>query len=239
MVSKNFVSAMGRLESASPGDLHGPFLSVFPVTGVAVSTLGDFLGSETVSASDGQAARLDELQFDLGEGPCWDAMKGGGAILEPDIKRHPRRMWPAFSEAIANDQVSALFAFPLAIGPLHIGAVDMYSAVPMELGADQEREAHAMAGLVGRRVLRQALTRIGSETGNEDEVDRGNVFSRRVIHQATGMVLAQLNISAEDAQLVIRGHAFATSRSMMDIARDIVDRRMDFSNDETGIEVSQ
>ena len=52
---------------------------VFPVTGSAVSTVGGFLGSETVAASDEYAARLDELQFDLGEGPCWDAVRSGAA----------------------------------------------------------------------------------------------------------------------------------------------------------------
>ena len=56
-----------------------PFVAFLPVTGAAVSTLGDVLGSETLSASDAHAARLDEVQFDLGEGPCWDALRSAQA----------------------------------------------------------------------------------------------------------------------------------------------------------------
>jgi hypothetical protein len=58
----------------NPTELCWRFLEMFPVSGAAVSTVGDLLGSETISASDALAFRMDELQFDPGEGPCWDAM---------------------------------------------------------------------------------------------------------------------------------------------------------------------
>ena len=60
------------------------------------------LVSETLSASDKQAARLDELQFDLGEGPCWDALRLVEPVLEPDL-RNPVRSWPAFTDAIRDE----------------------------------------------------------------------------------------------------------------------------------------
>ena len=41
-----------------------------------------FLGAETVAASSALAARLDELQLDPGESPCWDAMEQGRPLLE-------------------------------------------------------------------------------------------------------------------------------------------------------------
>ncbi|HYJ51365.1 MAG TPA: ANTAR domain-containing protein [Microbacterium sp.] len=50
------------------------------------------------------------------------------------------------------------------------------------------------------------------------------------MHQATGMVIAQMRIPADDALLVIRAHAFASDRSVAQIASDIVERRMDFSD---------
>ena len=64
----------------------------------------------------------------------------------------------------------------------------------------------------------------------------GNAYSRRVVHQATGMVLAQLDISADDARLVIQGHAYAASRSMMEVAQDIVDGRINFADERDAIE---
>jgi hypothetical protein len=38
---------------------------------------------------------------------------------------------------------------------------------------------------------------------------------------------------------VIQGHAFATSRSMMEVARDIIDGRLNFSRQDDGIEASE
>jgi hypothetical protein len=40
-----------------------------------------------------------------------------------------------------------------------------------------------------------------------------SISSRREIHQATGMVLAQLNIAVDDAALLLRAHAFASGRT--------------------------
>jgi hypothetical protein len=236
-VSGAFQQAIAALERSgqSPARFCNPFLDVFPVTGASVATVGDLLGSETLSASDALAARLDELQFDLGEGPCWDALSAGRPILEPDLKQHARMTWPAFSAAVAHDDISSIFAFPLSVGPLRMGAVDLFSSAPMSLDRTQTRQADAMAGVVSRHVLRRALTAVGHD---EDEAgaDVGNAYSRRLLHQATGMVLAQLGISADDARLVIHGQAFAVSRPVMEVAQDVLDGRLNFSRRDDGIE---
>lgn len=70
--------AAAALRRADVGDdLCAPFLSVLPVAGIAISTVGNPFGSERVCASDAIAARLDEIQIDLGEGPCWEAVRTG------------------------------------------------------------------------------------------------------------------------------------------------------------------
>lgn len=235
-MSSAFAAAMHALEQSAetPAGFCRPFLDVLPVSGASVSTVGDMLGSETVSASDDLAARLDELQFDLGEGPCWDAMTTGRPVLEPDVRGRSRSAWPAFSAAILHDGIRSIFAFPLAVGPLRMGAVDLYSTARVELDRRQTRQADAMAAVVGRHVLRQALNTVGG-----DGDDLGNAYSRRLIHQATGVVLAQLDLSPDDARLVIHGYAFAASRSMKEVAQDILDGRLNFSRDNGGIEASE
>ena len=213
------------VDAATDADLSALFLRLLPVNGSAVSTIGRLLGTETVSATDAQAARLDELQFDLGEGPCWDALRFRRPVLEPDIRGRPGRVWPAFSAAIADQPVGALFAFPMLVGPLEIGAVDMYAREAVLLSGQQTRHAAEVAGLVARRVLRQALSSIAEESGAPTR----SPFSRRAVHQATGMVLAQLGISADDARMVIQAHAFSTDRTMIEVSQEILDGRLDFS----------
>jgi ANTAR domain/GAF domain len=202
-----------------------------------VSTMGDVLGSETVAASDALAARLDELQFDLGEGPCWDAVLTGMPVLQPDVHSPSVHSWPAFSAAIRDDEVASIFAFPLTVGTLRLGAVDLYSAKPSRLDHHEVRRGSEIAEDIARQLLRQSIRDIRKHENNEDEDD--SIFSRRVVHQATGMVLAQLNISADDALMLIRGHAFASGRSVREIAQDVVARRLDFRSMEYPTEESR
>jgi hypothetical protein len=219
-----------RVQPGSVHDVADSFVQLFSVDGVSVSTLGAFLGNETLSSSNELAARIDELQFDLGEGPCWDALTFGRPVLEPDLRAATGRVWPAFSVAV-HDEVGAIFAFPMIVGHLHIGAIDMYTTEPSRLEPGETRAATELAGLVGRNVLRLAL----AEIGDADE-GRARPLARRTIHQATGMVLAQLKVSADDAALVIQGHAFATGRPMMDVADDILLGRLRFTLGPNGIE---
>lgn len=226
-----FAEAVASLSDAydNQTSICAPFLTALPVTGAAISVLDKAFGFETVCATDPVAARLDELQLDLGEGPCWDALSSRQPVLNPDIQGDTRGLWPILAEAIRDDPVRALHAFPLVVGTLNIGAVDLYSPQRGTLTTDQIGDAQTLATLAARQVLRRALA--SRKRGHEDEEEDGRPYSRRVVHQATGMALAQLNVSAADALLIIRGHAYANNRSVLDIARDIVDRQWDFSDE--------
>ena len=80
-----------------------------------------------------------------------------------------------------------------------------------------------------RQVLRRTIADLpahGEEAGGP-----GEGFSRREVHQATGMVLAQLGVTASDALLIINGYAFARGRTVRAVAADIVGRRIDFASE--------
>lgn len=236
-MADDFTAALEALERAShrPERYSEPFLQFLPVSGASVSTLGDVLGSETISATDGRAARLDEVQFDLGEGPCWDAMRSMQPVAEPALRSNGRARWPAFVAAVEDETVNSVFAFPLVVGPLKLGAVDLYSVDQVSLGATDSQRATLLAAIIGRHLLRDALA--AAERGEAIDAIDANPRSRRTIHQATGVVLAQLGMSPEDALLMIQGHAFATNRTMMDVAGDIVEGRLAFRRQGGRIEV--
>ena len=90
-----------------------------------------------------------------------------------------------------------------------------------------QRDAEALASIAARQILRELVMRSGDE---DDDDDPGSEFSRRTIHQATGMVLAQLNVTADDAGLILRAHAYASGRSVRDVADDVLARRLDFAH---------
>jgi hypothetical protein len=202
-----------------------PFLAVLPVTGASVSILRP--GQSTVDSSDATAAWIDELQFDLGEGPCWDAIASRGPVLRPELGTVAEQDWPMFTEALLGSEqgrdVSALYAFPMLLGSMEIGAVDLYSDSSVPLSGPDISHATQLAELAGWQVLRHLLA--------DSELENPTRSSRREVHQATGMVLVQMGVSAREAELLIRAHAFSTGRSVAEVANDIVERRIDFSAD--------
>ena len=79
-----------------------------------------------------------------------------------------------------------------------------------------------LASAVGAALIRDA--------GALDEEEAvGPWGSRARVHQATGMVVAQLHISPDDALALLRAHAFAHDSTLAAIAATVVqERRLDF-----------
>lgn len=198
------------------------------MAGASISILGKPFAMETVCASDKLAARLDELQQDLGEGLCWDAPTTRRPVLNPDLRNTDPVTWPILAEAIRDDKVSAFHAFPLIVGSVGVGAVDLYSSNIGSLTPMQVRNAVTLASIVAHHVLRHVLSTHESETGGGERRDSGH--SCRAVHRATEMVLAQLNVSAADALLIIRGHAYANSMSAREVADLVVERQLDVTS---------
>jgi hypothetical protein len=64
-------------------------------------------------------------------------------------------------------------------------------------------------------------------------VELGDAASHRAeVHQASGMVAVQLGLAVADAEARLRAHAYAVDRSVVDVARDIVDRHLRLIDDE-------
>lgn len=210
-------------------DLCAPFLAVLPVTGASISILGGVAGPGTICSSDRLATRLDELQFDLGEGPCWQAMSSRRPVLTEDIRHQvPSDAWPSLVRALDGELVSGVFAFPLSVGSLGIGAVDLYTEKPSRLEPVDVADAMTLAAHAAWHVLRRVLDDHDSQ---EDSGAGAPELSRREFHQATGMVLAQMGVPASDAALLIRAHAFSTGRSVLEVSRKVVDRSLVFSEE--------
>ncbi|MCS6559815.1 GAF and ANTAR domain-containing protein [Curtobacterium flaccumfaciens] len=222
-----FERALRALRSAEIADdeLSRPFVLALPMGGVSISTFGDLCPSETVSATDEVATRIDEIQLDLSEGPCWTALATDAPVLETDLVQRPNAAWPAFNDAVRSEPVGAVFAFPVAFGPFPLGAIDVYVPEPATIEDDTVRQAMTLASAVSRRVLRRALRSIADE---DDALLDRSPSSRRVVHQATGVVLAQLDISPEDAYLLLQGHAFARRTTMRRVAEEILDGTVRF-----------
>ncbi|MHA6623151.1 GAF and ANTAR domain-containing protein [Pseudonocardia sp. DLS-67] len=214
------------------------------VDGAALSLLTASVSRETLWATDATAELLEDLQFTLNEGPCMEAATTGNPVLVPDLHHDTETArWPIFAAEVAQQTpVGALFALPLQWGTVNLGVLDLHRSTPGELGADQWRDAVAAADtaavmLLGQRTDPQPHGPAApGSNGHRDSaggwLDHA-LGHRAEIHQATGMVLAQLGISATDALARLRAHAFVHQRLLIDVARDVVDRRLVFTEEMT------
>jgi hypothetical protein len=97
-----------------------------PVSGVGLALMTEEGPAGMVAASDGGALQLEELQFTLGEGPCVDASRTGRPVLAPDLARTSSRRWPQFAAGADAAGLRAVFAFPLQVGGIRLGVLDLY-----------------------------------------------------------------------------------------------------------------
>jgi hypothetical protein len=217
---------------------QGAPISVAHVCAAAVAGLGVDGGGltvvisptvrETVSATDLVAAGLEELQLTFGQGPCVDSFANGGPVLAGDLDApecHAR--WPAFTPAALGSGARAVFALPLQIGAIRIGVLDLYRARSGGLSAHELADALAFADTAGVLLLDPAA---GVDADNAEQAWQRDDPSAHhaVVHQATGMILVQLGVSADAAFARLRAHAYAHDRRLGDVARDVVDRRLRF-----------
>jgi hypothetical protein len=216
IASSDAITAMDRLCEVSVG--------LFDVTGAGVAIVGDGQHLGALAASDALIASVDDLQFQLGEGPCLEADRTGGPVLAPDLGAALGR-WPAFSVAAVAQGVSAVFAFPLQIGSIRHGVLSLYRTIPGALSSRDEVDAITVARIATHVLLDlNAATVPGDLPSRLDEVGD----HRAHVHQATGMIAAQLETDVGNALSRLRAHAWAHSRSIDDVAAEVVGLRLRF-----------
>jgi hypothetical protein len=144
-------------------------------------------------------------------------------VTEPDLADAVTRRWLAFTPPVLQAGARALFGFPLRIGTMRLGALDLYRDRPGPLSNEQHAAALALASIVARWVLEAEA---GAPAGTvPSELESGADF-HFVVHNAAGMVSVQQGISITDALIRLRAYAFSHDRQLTDVAQDIVDRKL-------------
>jgi hypothetical protein len=206
---------------------HGPVslttlcqasLDLVAADGVSLALMGGSVQEAATASSEGLGAASGDLEFALGEGPGTDAYAQGRPVLVADIRRD-RERWPLYARAAEDVGLRAVYALPLQIGAAKLGLLRLYREEAGPLTEPELREAIAVADALSEVVLGlQAAAEPGTLAG---ALEDGTVY-RAVVHQATGVLAAQLDCAVQEALLRLRAVAFATDRSLADVATDVV-----------------
>lgn len=175
----------------------------------------------TLCATDATMRVVEDAQDVTGQGPGTEAFRSGQYVslqLDGADDGLDDSRWPLLgTTAVGALGPVVVHAVPLLAGTQVFGVLTLLRRgvghafdVPTALDV-----ARLVAGVV-----------LASSPGALDEHWPGPWNERAEVHQATGMVVAQLHIGEDDALALLRAHAYATGNSLHDTARAVVERRL-------------
>jgi hypothetical protein len=224
---------LAELYPSDESDLESTRLAQVCATVTGMSGAGLMLMSGDVprgsaASTDDVSLLIEDLQFSLGEGPCIDAFRLDRPVIEPDLADPAVPRWMAFSPPAVEAGARAIFGFPLQVGTVRLGAMNLYRDEPGALTHEQHADALVMADIAAQALLlMQAQAPPGALAR---EIESGSNF-QHVVHQASGMVAAQLEVSVAQALIRLRGYAFGHDLPLTEVAQSVVARTLRFTDD--------
>ena len=212
-------------------------MAALPLDRAALALMTAADQQEPLWASDDVARELDELQFSLGEGPCVEAFVDRRPVLVADLSEHEESRWPVFAAAALRTPVRALFVLPVQAGAITVGILDLYRDAPGMLEPDELTGALRAADAAMWTLL-GLLDGVTSDGGVDRERrvapagrQPGSELHRLEVYQATGMIVEQMQVSPKVALSALRAHAFAQNQTILEVAREVVERRLRFDEE--------
>lgn len=196
-------------------------------SGSGIMFMAGDIARGSLYATDAVSATIEDLQFSLGEGPCVDAYNQQRPVSEPDLIDSSVGRWPAFTGRAIDAGARSVFSFPLQVDMVRLGALDLYRTTPGPLTQDQHADALAMANIATRAVL--ALQAEAPPGQLATTLEAGADLQPQV-HQATGMVAAQLGVTVGQALMCLRANAFGTDHPLEQVATDVIARTLRFDS---------
>jgi hypothetical protein len=203
--------------------LCGVCPGIVGVNGAGVMLMSGEIPRGSLCTSNDVSQLIEELQYTLGEGPCVDAYQQDRVVTEPDLAEPVTRRWLAFAPPALEAGVRAVFGFPLRVGTVRLGALNLYRDRHGPLTGDQHADALAMADVAARWVLEaQAGAPPGAVAA---ELESGADF-HFAVHNAAGIVSVQQGISITEALIRLRAYTFSNDRLLADVAEDVIAHRL-------------
>jgi len=189
-------------------------------TGAGLSAVSDHGLAEPLYATSSGTEQVMEAQVTFGEGPSVEALANGRPVLAPDLADPASiRRWPAFAPAAVDSGTLAVFAFPLVLGAISVGVLEVHRASAGGLSVNALADALLLTDAATVLVLAHLSGHGSDGTG---PVDGDLEYRWAEVHQATGVLSVQLGTSLEEALLRLRAYAYSASRRLSEVAHDVL-----------------
>jgi len=168
----------------------------------------------TVFASDMVPRQLDELQMQLGTGPCLTAARKQIVVRMHDIAADTR--WAEFRSAAQSCDVGSMLCVPLYIDQRLLGTLSLYGAQPDAFRDGAEPIARLLA-----TVSAVAL----ADSFQRERIERA-LRNRDLIGQAKGILMSRHGVPADAAFELLRAHSQRTNSKLVAVAEKVVETGM-------------
>lgn len=224
-IESELLAAMGgRRGTAAANQLCVACVQFLNIDAAAISLVFEGASIGTLGASGSAARSYDEEQFTHGEGPCLDAVSRCAPVTVMDLADPVETRWPGYGPAMLTHRIRSVYAMPITVAGDYVGALDVYHSQAGAFTVEQVVglvEAAELAQIPILDLLDQDFDRAAASPGS-DAWNEIATLTRAEVSQATGMLMAQLDIAAPVALVRLRAHAFSTGRSATQVAREIL-----------------
>jgi hypothetical protein len=167
-----------------------------------------------MAASNEDVKRLELFQVQVNEGPCFDAFQSGQPVVNADLLDATGR-WPTFAPRATAGGYRSAHAFPLRLRQDVIGAIGVFGSEVTRLAAAEIHVAQALAHVATIGLLQERAIRRGEVLAEQLQ---SALNSRIVIEQAKGAIAQFMNVSVDEAFVLLRDHAQRTKQLLGDVA---------------------
>ena len=191
---------------------------LLPVDGVGVLLREESGGLGVATANSEIGRAVEQLEAELGEGPCSVALATGEQISVPDVEAATAD-YPRFAPRALDAGVRSIFALPMTVRAQIVGSLDVVVAEPRQLDADQLAAAQLLADVaisyVGNARVLGASAQLAAQL--QQALD-----SRVVLEQAKGVIAERHGIPPDAAFERIRARARAQRRKIREVAQEVL-----------------
>jgi GAF domain-containing protein len=166
---------------------------------------------EPRASTSSLARELDELQGQVGQGPCLDSVWEQEVVRVDDLATE--RRWPEFARRASERGVGSMLCFRLFVEGDRLGGLNMYAGTPGAFDDESQDVGLMFAG-------HAAVALAGAE--HEEEL-RAAVTNRDLIGQAKGILMERHKLTADQAFGVLARVSQELNRKLVDIAREVTD----------------
>lgn len=169
---------------------------------------------QTRVSSDAVVQRANELQHELGEGPCLDVTRDQNTLVSTALEQEQR--WPKWAPRVqAELGVWSMMSLLVYTDRHSFGALSLYAQRGQRFDADDV--------VTGQAIAAQLAVIITAER-EIDHLGLG-MHNRLIIGQAEGILMERLDITADQAFDYLRRVSSLHNRKVVDIAAEIVTTR--------------